>query len=121
LVLVRLQYTKRPVFSGILLPAEDDDSDDDDDVDDNDDSNSNDGDVNVKTKSGSSASQVQLDKNGEIAYTKTVIKFASKKVMKLVTQKLESRIRQRLLEKTKAGTGSTLLGTAYEYIAHRIL
>ncbi|CAG8470933.1 19131_t:CDS:2 [Rhizophagus irregularis] len=63
---------------------------------------SNDGDVNVK--SGSSASQVQLDKYGEIAYTETVLKFASNKVMKLVTQKLESRIRQRLLEKTKADT-----------------
>ncbi|PKC69765.1 hypothetical protein RhiirA1_503530, partial [Rhizophagus irregularis] len=51
----------------------------------------------------------------------TVLKFASNKVMKLVTQKLESRIRQRLLEKTKADTGNTLLGTSFEYLAHRIL
>ncbi|EXX62053.1 hypothetical protein RhiirA5_395628 [Rhizophagus irregularis] len=106
----------------VNLPAEDDvsnDDDDDDDVDNNDNSDSNDGDVNVK--SGSSASQVQLDKYGEIAYTETVLKFASNKVMKLVTQKLESRIRQRLLEKTKADTGNTLLGTSFEYLAHRIL
>ncbi|PKK64378.1 hypothetical protein RhiirC2_869335 [Rhizophagus irregularis] len=70
---------------------------------------------------GESIGDDNLDKYGEIAYTETVLKFASNKVMKLVTLKLESRIRQRLLEKTKADTGNTLLGTSFEYLAHRIL
>jgi hypothetical protein len=38
-----------------------------------------------------------------------------------VTFQLETRIRQRLLEITKAGVGNPLLGSSFEYIVHRIL
>ncbi|CAI2176087.1 16262_t:CDS:2 [Funneliformis geosporum] len=66
-------------------------------------------------------SQLQLDQNGKPPYTEVILRFASNYVREKVTDKLETSIRQRLLEQTKAGTGNSLLGSAFEYIAHKIL
>ncbi|RHZ81442.1 hypothetical protein Glove_120g113 [Diversispora epigaea] len=63
----------------------------------------------------------QLDRNGNTPYTLITIRFASEYVKKKVTLQLEACIRERLLEKIKAGTSSPLLGSSFEYIAHRIL
>ncbi|RHZ85356.1 hypothetical protein Glove_66g167 [Diversispora epigaea] len=63
----------------------------------------------------------QLDRNGNTPYTLITVRFASDYVREKVTLQLEARIRERLLEKTKAGTGSPLLGSSFEYMAHRIL
>jgi hypothetical protein len=57
---------------------------------------------------------LQLDKNGKTPYTEITVRFASNKVRERVTQELEARIRQRLLDKTKAGTGSPILGSSFE-------
>ncbi|GBC37201.2 DUF185-domain-containing protein [Rhizophagus irregularis DAOM 181602=DAOM 197198] len=97
----------------VNLPAGDDDDDDNNDDDDGYDKREN--------ISSSSGSQIQLDKNDKEAYTETIVKFASKYVRRQVTVQYEARIRERLLEKTKAGTGNPLLGIVYEYMAHKIL
>jgi hypothetical protein len=65
--------------------------------------------------------QLQLDENGKIPYTKITLKFASDYVKEQITDLLEERIRERLLEQTKAGIGSSLLGISFEYMAHKIL
>ncbi|CAB4383927.1 unnamed protein product [Rhizophagus irregularis] len=96
----------------VNLPAGDDDDDDDD----NDDDDGYDKRENISSSSGS---QIQLDKNDNEAYTETIVKFASNYVRRQVTVQCEERIRERLLEKTKAGT--PLLGIVYEYMAHKIL
>ncbi|PKK64840.1 hypothetical protein RhiirC2_854012 [Rhizophagus irregularis] len=98
----------------VNLPAGDDDDDDDD----NDDDDGYDKRENISSSSGS---QIQLDKNDKEAYTETIVKFASKYVRRQVTVQYEARIRERLLEKTKAGTGNPLSGIVYEYMAHKIL
>ena len=49
-----------------------------------------------------------------------ILRFASNYVWEEVSEQLEARIRERL-EKTKAGMGNPLLGSAFEYIAHKIL
>jgi hypothetical protein len=61
--------------------------------------------------------QLQLDRNGKTPYTKTILRFASNYVKEQVTELLEIRIRERLREQVKAGTGSSLLGSSFEYIA----
>ncbi|CAB5394212.1 unnamed protein product [Rhizophagus irregularis] len=55
------------------------------------------------------------------SYKEVILRFASNYVRERVTDKLETSIRARLLEKTKAGTGNSLLGSVFEYIAHRTL
>ncbi|GES98289.1 hypothetical protein GLOIN_2v1847979 [Rhizophagus clarus] len=117
-----LQRANDPTFQNLLDHAiakcAGDGNDDDNDDDDNDD---DDGDDKGKNKSSSSTSQRQLDRNGKEPYTETIIRFASKYVRRQVTRQYEARIRERLLEKTKAGTGNPLLGIVYEYMAHKIL
>lgn len=61
------------------------------------------------------------DKNGKIPYTEITLRFASDYVKELVTDRLAERIRERLLEQTMAGIGSSLLGISFEYMAHKIL
>ncbi|CAB4441894.1 unnamed protein product [Rhizophagus irregularis] len=65
--------------------------------------------------------QLKLDRYGDPPYTKTILRFASHYVRKRVTEQLEENIRARLREQIKAGEGSPLLGSAFEYIAHKIL
>ncbi|GBC06602.1 hypothetical protein RclHR1_06950008 [Rhizophagus clarus] len=68
-----------------------------------------------------SETQLQLDRNGITPYTETILRFASNYVLEQVTELLETRMRERLRDQIKAGTGNSLLGNAFEYIAHKML
>jgi hypothetical protein len=71
------------------------------------------------------SSDVMLDRDGDEPYTKEIIRFASDYVKREVTEKLEDQIRNRLRIETnlslKAGISNSLLGMAFEQIAHRVL
>lgn len=96
----RTKVSHMLVHMEVNLPAEDDDELDEDEL---------------------NRCSAKLDRNGKTPYTEAEIRFASRFVREKVTSQLETRIRQRLIEQIKVGSGSPLLGSSFEYVAHKTL
>ncbi|CAG8520837.1 2628_t:CDS:2 [Funneliformis caledonium] len=64
---------------------------------------------------------IYLDQDGKEPYTQVTVRFASDYLKQRVIDQYEARIREKLVAQIRAGIGSSLLDSCFEYIAHRIL
>ncbi|CAG8616548.1 14373_t:CDS:2, partial [Funneliformis caledonium] len=64
---------------------------------------------------------IHLDRDGKESYTQVTVRFALTYLKQRVTDQYEVRIREKLIAQIRVGIGSSLLGSSFEYIAHRIL